>query len=1357
MLLVGSKERAEAKARIHSKRKRCTANACTSERATFLPVSPRLPLISSGYFSTGVTPRIKCLLLRVLFIASLFVVVVFPPSFFFSSINTCLAYADATRKKKSCVMTSRNVPLPALHHSAPPYSTPPHRKSGRVKKSAFSLDGYLSSTQTRLSATLPLPSKTTAASGAALPQQHNSSVFQGGAKERSLMSPAEALLASEAAFAPLRSSPAVPPAGSSPLLSCVPGVSPAASVVGGAGSAWRSQLLRCETQLRELVAQGVREPPSLGRIVQVVNLFDHLISVVQVDQGNAFLGPLLRLFRVEFCRSIFLDGSGPPEAGAASSASNTSGSYDTVAGGLPHTYFDETASLQRTKAALTSTLASGVSGETMLLLEHQLEDKAEQLTWYEGELERVRIQYEQVAEECVALRKALEEQQRDNATTQKQMRQEMQSLHVENKDLQIQLFRLRKQISGGMSTLLKDSYRQLKMSKMGLMQRLFNEGDERVALLVMLGQVESRLNEILDSFDNDYVLTPENSRRELQLKMAQGVTVLLEDMHYCEASYRRLVGAHHVKIVEKGSDGKSGGGADGRPNEAAAAPLQRIPLSVVHSGDEEEAPDESDGFVAILFDPKIYEQFQVRRAIQTRLQQYAKERDNDEDAKVSRGKPQDDNQHFSFPPTDGTFITAVGGRGTPGDQIVMQQEMLSTLLPGIFGADALTSKAKRDRCSVAAVESAAVVPGANSRVPLSKNDKLKKWSLDSCSIAIGNNGVSPSHSSSGPGATEGSPAASAPPSSRAKPNKLQAVTVPGMRGGGGGGVGGAAVGASARKGGGSTSARLPAPAQRNVSSSSPNAVVVPQESLEDVVERQKAEWVAHVLGPPTASVAFTVPGRHLKRGDVVVVHERSAEVVPAELMMRRVLHRPMEDLCNDRFLSTVEVFTGENPTQQRLLCRVNHVDPSLPIRVPASTNFVKVKYALAENAVPPGTTGRGATVTTNLSSSVPAIAGTGAASTTGCVTAGGGGMSASASSFDSDNANPSTPVFRGNPKLRFFRELSNKALVGDNLGLRYCAGAVNSTTASTVAFQRLHPMSPNRAPEWLLYQQLFGPYRSLAPRMMEVTTIDHVMACASERYFTRMEYRYDECYLRAAGQCASHQMRRDMTERLFKDLHTLSDFQEALVDELEARYGFPELVAKTFYEMLCYLNAVAEKDTVLAAYLDVIRGFAAPTEIHFMSYMLYHLSYCWPEANPSTAVPVDDVRTVLEYVYRNAFNIMSIKPDTILHDYDMATRSAPLNFVNFRQFIASTMAHQEESILLHLHGLFHTYTQRALVDEAGWDTYETVIGKLWRQKDERRSLVRYLTSCLGVHHSSSPTLPQLTFLAASAWSSNLWE
>jgi hypothetical protein len=100
MLLVGSKERAEAKARIHSKRKRCTANACTSERATFLPVSPRLPLISSGYFSTGVTPRIKCLLLRVLFIASLFVVVVFPPSFFFSSINTCLAYADATRKKE---------------------------------------------------------------------------------------------------------------------------------------------------------------------------------------------------------------------------------------------------------------------------------------------------------------------------------------------------------------------------------------------------------------------------------------------------------------------------------------------------------------------------------------------------------------------------------------------------------------------------------------------------------------------------------------------------------------------------------------------------------------------------------------------------------------------------------------------------------------------------------------------------------------------------------------------------------------------------------------------------------------------------------------------------------------------------------------------------------------------------------------------------------------------------------------------------------------------------------------------------------------------------------------------------------
>lgn len=724
-------------------------------------------------------------------------------------------------------------------------------------------------------------------------------------------------------------------------------------------------------------------------------------------------------------------------------------------------------------------------------------------------------------------------------------------------------------------------------------------------------------------------------------------------------------------------------------------------MSLVHNGNSEEAPDESDGYVAILFDPKIYEQFQARHAVQARLAQYKQDQEAAVGAARAKLKEEKEKQPFSSP--DNGFMNASAATG----KAPTRRETLSTFFSGMFATGTAVGRGtfSRDGSPMdAALQEAAA-----------EDEKRKKWSLDSCTIA---SGARPSATSLG---------AALPMTPQRVPSRTS------QRG---------ATAASPTRAEGSTT-QQPQQPQRTTGggaseeAGSPlNTTAAPVESLEDVVERQKAEWVAQILGPSSAPIAFTVAGRNPERGDVTVVREQPAEIVSAEMMMRRVLHHPMEDLCTDRFLSTVEIFTGENPTQQRMLCRLNYVDPALPIRIPESTNFVKVKYALTESAT--------------IAGGVPSSA-----------TAPPAGAATRASGVETsrlaEEGEAPAAVFRGNPQLRLFKELGNKALVEGNLGLQYCAGAVNSTTASTVAYQRLHPMSPNRAPEWLLYQQLFGPYRSLAPRMMEVTTIDHIMACASERYFTRMEYRYDECYLRAAGQCPNIQLRREMTERLFKDMHALSDFQEALVDELEARYGFPELVAKTLYEMLCYLNAVSEQNSVLSAYLDVVRGFAAPTEIHFISYMLYHLSYCWPESNPSTTVPVADVRTVLEYLYRNASTIMPIRPEVILSHYDMSTRSAPLNFVNFREFIASTMTHQEESILLHLHGLFHAYTQRALVEEAGWETYEAVIGKLWRQKDERRSLVRYLTSCLGVNRTSSPTLPQLALLAASAWSSNLWE
>ncbi|CAJ1036631.1 hypothetical protein, conserved [Leishmania shawi] len=1130
--------------------------------------------------------------------------------------------------------------LPTLRHTTPGIHSTGTTRTARVyKKNAFSLDGCLRPLPTRVAA--PLASPLGPAAGG------DSLVNLGEAP-----SPAEALMA----------------------ITCAP---PAEKPVSSSSSlyptveSWRSQLLRCETELRELLACGVHDPPSLNRTLKTMELFDRVSCIIQAQPNTSFIGDLLRLFRVEFCRSIFVaqsnddavgdnsDTTGSitgtqPHRGEGTDGDNLrrlkDGSSLRKDSGLTQTFFDEVESLRRAKAFLTAALGKSTSGESLVLLQRCVEEKDEQIAWYEAELERVRRQFDQVTDECRRLRQKLEADAQEAATIHRQLQRDIQNLHVENKDVQLRLFRLRKQVSSNVSNHLREGYRQLKLSKIAQTQSLFDEGDERVVLLVLLGQVESRVNEILDAYDNDFVLTTEASRRELRKAMTDDVVVLLEDMHFCDAAYRRLVAAHRTG----GNSGKTMVADD----DAEQAGAHGIPLELVHSGNDEEAPDETDGFVAILFDQRVYEYFQARHAMQARLQQYQAMNDiTPLQTKATRMAP-------------GSAMGSI-----ELDPPMLHQESQTPMMHDRHGAG------WREQVHSNSEQSGALArPSTENRGTLTSSHKPG---------SLGSQPFRPAAGLPTPSVTPKGRLLSKPPSfAQHARNSRAVVTI------------------------------LPDP---HAAQGAP--------SLKRAGRGQRAEWVANILGPSATSVAFTIPRPNSEQAGVVVMRQKVSEVLPAETVMQRVLRHPMHDLSSERFLSTVEVFTGEDPVQQRLLCRMNYVDPSLSIQVPDATNFVKIKYAHAEKArvVAAASAGVRESVVPQSSSQSSNV---------------GGG----------DN----TGIYRGNPNLRLFKELGSKSLVENNAGLQYRAGAVSSTTASTVAFQRLNPLSPDRAPEWLLYQQLFGTYRSLTPRMIEVTTIDHLMACASERFFIRMEYRYDKCLERAAQQCANLQLRQDMAGRFFKDMYVLSDFQEALVDELEARYGYPELVGKTLYEILCYLDAVVEKDSVLAAYLDVIRGFVSPAQVHFVSYMLYHLSYCWPSADPTASVSADDVRTVFDYIYRNASPLLVIDPEDVFKDYNIASRSAPLTFVSMRQFLASAMAHIEEPLLLLLHGRFHAHTQRSATDEITWDTYETVVTRCGRMKEERRSLVRFLANGLGVNRPTFPSLQQVTFLAASAWCSNLW-
>lgn len=102
------------------------------------------------------------------------------------------------------------------------------------------------------------------------------------------------------------------------------------------------------------------------------------------------------------------------------------------------------------------------------------------------------------------------------------------------------------------------------------------------------------------------------------------------------------------------------------------------------------------------------------------------------------------------------------------------------------------------------------------------------------------------------------------------------------------------------------------------------------------------------------------------------------------------------------------------------------------------------------------------------------------------------------------------------------------------------------------------------------------------------------------------------------------------------------------------------------YEMLCYLDAMASRDSLLRLYLSVIRGFVPATYIHYICYTLYHLSFSWPASNSVEEVARDDVMTVLGHMYRNTDRIVHVDVREVMKDFDLATRGATLSLITMR-------------------------------------------------------------------------------------------
>lgn len=961
---------------------------------------------------------------------------------------------------------------------------------------------------------------------------------------------------------------------------------------------WKSQLLRYEADLRELVADGNNLLPSFDRIAKVISLYDSIVRIAETQ--SEYLAEFLRLFRIEFCRGIFSKqdiGLGEEDPGKFA------------------TFFDQVNALMRQNALLTQEIVSGNTKERVAELMTENEQLTETINIYKNEIERLTRQKEQALEQVRKIGATLEEVQQQLETHTQKSEREIQGLNIENKEMQLQIFRLRKQVSGGRAKILKDAYSQMKLTKMSMMTTLFSEGDERISILVFLNQLESRLNAVLDSYDNEFILSSDAMHVEIRRKMGRSAAVILEEMHLCEQNYRRLVPRNTEALVS-------------------------------------ENVDETDCFVGLLFDPKIYERLLSRESIRKRLELNVNEKDT------------------------GLGSTSVMQRGTKYVEELGKH----------FGTDSGRG-AKADKASAS---------GAGFVEP---------------------NGVS--------GVLSGS---------RAPSEKTKTVN--------------------------------PIPSGQAEKMDSRKFLKNDDDlTLEELVFKKKEEWIESIFAVSSSRIVLTHFG--LKVGV-----ERQAEgVIPAELLMPRLLRRPLLDFSSKKFLSGVEVYSGSTSSSQKFLCAVNSIDPSNPIQIPEFTNFIKLKYknSLREAGIDLVNEMEALRVNSSsmkvgedvaphrIRSSDGRYGGSmGNAAAKKAVTEWGAKSGFKEEEVETRKNSESEVLFSENENLRVFRELQNPSLFQSHNWKQQQGGAMSSTTAVTVAFQRLNPLAPNRPPEWSLYKELFGGYRSFTPRMLEISTIDHIILCSCERHFKRMEDRFEHCLTEANRRATTNQLSLTMAERFFRESYELTDFQEALVDELESRYVYPELVAKTLYELLCYLDAISSKDKLMSLYLDVIRGFEPPTHIHYMCFLLYHLSYSWPSSHPIEEVPREDVRTVLRFLYRSTERIFCVDIAATLSEFDMASRS-PLTLTAMRTFLGTAAQHQEEPILLYLNNVFVKNTQESTPGGTSFDAYANAIMRNWDGYfDEKRNLVRFLSAGLGFNKGPLLSSKDLAFVAASTWCSQLW-
>ncbi|CUI15056.1 Hypothetical protein, putative [Bodo saltans] len=296
-------------------------------------------------------------------------------------------------------------------------------------------------------------------------------------------------------------------------------------------SEWRSGLLSLEVRLRELAADGPTEPPSTFRIEEVLRLFDTFSSMIHATYGEP-----LRLFRIEFCRAIF--------SGVSGTGSNkTQFAQGGDAAQVP--FFEKIDKMLRERNILEAELEAVETDHNVADLKRQLAKLSSLIPFYEQEVGRLTRENERQLDEITRYRQDLDLTQSAHDKAFRNLEDEVRRVTAENREMQLQVFRLskdnREQLSG------QSMYLHMKQQKTDRLREMFSTGDEFAGLQLMCHQLEHSMNSIMTEFDMEYTKCIPNEMASLRVKFNRRVSLILEEMHFCEHRLEQLGDADMVR------------------------------------------------------------------------------------------------------------------------------------------------------------------------------------------------------------------------------------------------------------------------------------------------------------------------------------------------------------------------------------------------------------------------------------------------------------------------------------------------------------------------------------------------------------------------------------------------------------------------------------------------------------------------------------------------------------------------------------------------------------------------------------------------------------------------------------------